>query len=61
MKLPAKFEGKMLKLMGEEEYGQLVAALTGERVYGLRVNTLKIGIDDFRKYLRSIWKQCLGG
>lgn len=49
MKLPAKFEGKMLKLMGEEEYGQLVAALTGERVYGLRVNTLKIGIDDFRE------------
>ena len=39
----------MLKLMGEEEYEQFIAALSGDRVYGLRVNTLKIGIDDFQK------------
>jgi NOL1/NOP2/sun family putative RNA methylase len=49
MKLPVKFREKMLKLMGEEEYEQFIAALSGDRVYGLRVNTLKIGIDDFQK------------
>jgi NOL1/NOP2/sun family putative RNA methylase len=49
MKLPARFEEKMLKLMGKEEYEQLAAALTGERVYGLRVNTLKISIDEFQE------------
>ena len=36
MKLPVKFREKMLKLMGEEEYEQFIAALSGDRVYGLR-------------------------
>lgn len=47
MKLPAAFEEKMLKLMGEREYSELAAALAGEREYGLRANTLKIGLDEF--------------
>ena len=49
MKLPAKFMEKMLKLLGEQEYGQLISALSGERVYGLRINRLKISIEDFLK------------
>jgi len=47
MKLPAAFEEKMRKLMGEEEYGELAAALAGQREFGLRVNTLKISRDKF--------------
>ena len=49
MKLPAEFSRKMRKLMGEAEYEQLITALSGERVYGLRINTLKIDIDEFRR------------
>ena len=49
MKLPAKFMEKMRRLLDEEEYEQLISALSGERVCGLRVNTLKIGIDEFQK------------
>jgi len=49
MKLPAAFKEKMLKLLGETEYGELAAALTGQREYGLRVNTLKISTEQFKK------------
>ena len=49
MKLPAKFIEKMLRLLGDEEYEQLISALSGERVYGLRINRLKISIEDFLK------------
>ncbi|HPZ05403.1 MAG TPA: RsmB/NOP family class I SAM-dependent RNA methyltransferase [Clostridiales bacterium] len=49
MKLPAEFSRNMRKLMGEAEYEQLITALSGERVYGLRINTLKIDIDEFRR------------
>jgi len=49
MKLPAAFSEKMLKLLGETEYNELTAALAGQREYGLRVNTLKIPVEQFKK------------
>ncbi len=48
MKLPVAFKDKMLSLLGEREYGEFIEALNGERQYGLRVNRLKIGTEDFR-------------
>ncbi|HEX2945297.1 MAG TPA: RsmB/NOP family class I SAM-dependent RNA methyltransferase [Clostridia bacterium] len=49
MKLPEAFKDKMLGLLGEKEYGEFIEALSGERQYGLRVNRLKVGVEDFRK------------
>lgn len=49
MKLPEAFKTKMLGLLGEEEYKELMEALDGQRQYGLRVNTLKVSVDDFSK------------
>lgn len=49
MKLPVAFKDKMLSLLGEREYGEFIEALNGERQYGLRVNRLKIGTENFRK------------
>lgn len=49
MKLPVAFKDKMLSLLGEREYEEFIEALNGERQYGLRVNRLKIGTEDFRK------------
>ncbi len=49
MKLPEAFKEKMLSLLGESEYEELMTALQGQRQYGLRVNTLKVGLDEFIK------------
>lgn len=49
MKLPAAFKEKMKNLLGEVEYEELIDALNGERQYGLRVNTLKAGVEEFLK------------
>lgn len=49
MKLPVEFTEKMKKLMDEAEYDEFIGALNGERQYGLRVNTLKISVEDFLK------------
>lgn len=47
MKLPQAFEEKMLKLLGDSEYEEFMAALQGPRQYGLRVNTLKVSLGEF--------------
>jgi NOL1/NOP2/sun family putative RNA methylase len=49
MKLPVAFEEKMLSLMGENEYSELLNSYNDERHFGLRVNTLKISVEDFLK------------
>lgn len=49
MKLPSAFKDKMKGLLGEAEYNELLEALNGERQYGLRVNTLKAGIEEFKQ------------
>ena len=46
--LPAEFELKMKELLGEE-YESYLESFRAERVYGLRVNTLKISVEDFLK------------
>ncbi len=47
MKLPEAFKEKMLKLLGNIEYDELMTALNGQRQYGLRANTLKVGLVEF--------------
>lgn len=54
MKLPAAFLEKMQKLLGEKEYQELVAALNGQRQYGLRVNTLKISVEEMQGLLPNM-------
>lgn len=49
MKLPGAFMDKMKILLGEGEYEELMEALNGQRQYGLRVNTLKAGVEEFLK------------
>ncbi len=47
MKLPSEFLEKMKMLLDDNEYEDFVAAFDKSRYYGLRVNTLKISIEDF--------------
>jgi NOL1/NOP2/sun family putative RNA methylase len=49
MKLPVAFKDKMKGLLGETEYTELIEALNRERQYGLRVNTLKTDLENFKK------------
>lgn len=49
MKLPVEFLEKMHMLLGEAEYNELLESYNQPRYYGLRVNTLKIGVDEFLK------------
>ena len=49
MKLPAEFLNKMKILLGETEYAELLESYGKPRHYGLRVNTLKIGVEEFLK------------
>ncbi len=46
--LPAEFLDSMKDLLGEE-YDAYLTSFGAERVYGLRVNTLKISVEDFLK------------
>lgn len=48
MKLPEEFKDKMKKIL-KDEYNQFEEALDEERYYGLRVNTLKVSVQDFLK------------
>lgn len=48
MKLPVAFEEKMKDLLGEE-FQAYIDCYEEKRYYGLRVNTLKISVEDFRK------------
>lgn len=54
MKLPAAFLDKMQKLLGDTEYQELIAAFNEQRQYGLRVNTLKISVEEIRKLLPNM-------
>jgi len=49
MKLPAEFLEKMRKLLGDREYGEFIESYNKPRYYGLRVNTLKVSVEDFLK------------
>lgn len=48
MKLPKEFMERMEKLL-KNEYGDYLASYTKEHFKGIRVNTLKISVDDFLK------------
>lgn len=48
MKLPVEFLHKMESLLGEE-YPLFLASYDQPRYYGLRVNTLKVGAEEFKK------------
>ena len=52
MKLPAEFIDKMKKLMNENEFEDFLNSFDKQRYYGLRVNTLKISVEDFLKISR---------
>lgn len=47
MKLPVEFLDKMRSLLGDEEYKSFLDSYNMPRYYGLRVNTLKISVEDF--------------
>jgi NOL1/NOP2/sun family putative RNA methylase len=49
VKLPEIFSEKMLALLGENEFEDFLKSYNCDRYYGLRVNTLKIGVEDFLK------------
>lgn len=48
MNLPAEFTDKMKRLLGAE-YDEYIACYEEPRWYGLRVNTLKISVEEFEK------------
>ena len=48
MELPVEFENNMRELLGSD-YDEYVLSLSQKRLYGLRVNTLKISVEDFLK------------
>ena len=48
VKLPVEFVEKMKNLLGDE-YKEFEASFDKERYFGLRVNTLKISVEDFLK------------
>lgn len=49
MELPVQFKERMIKLLGEEEFAAYEESFYAERMYGLRVNTAKISVEDFVK------------
>ncbi len=49
MKLPSEFLNKMESLLGEDEYAEFLKSYEEPRYYGLRVNTLKISVEEFLK------------
>ena len=48
MNLPIKFEEKMKDLL-QEEYEEYIKCYDEPRLYGLRVNTRKISVEEFLK------------
>ncbi|MDD6340261.1 MAG: RsmB/NOP family class I SAM-dependent RNA methyltransferase, partial [Butyrivibrio sp.] len=49
MQLPQKYLESMKDLLGEEETNRYIESFGQERLYGLRVNTEKISVEDFLK------------
>ncbi|MCX7747585.1 MAG: RsmF rRNA methyltransferase first C-terminal domain-containing protein [Clostridia bacterium] len=49
MKLPVIFLDKMKSLLSDEEYTEFMKSYEMPRYYGLRVNTLKTGVEEFLK------------
>ena len=49
MELPEAFLENIKKLMDEKEYKSFLDSYSKERLYGLRVNTLKISVEEFKK------------
>lgn len=49
MKLPEEFLNRMNTLLGDIEYNYFLNSYNSPRFYALRVNTLKISVEDFRK------------
>jgi 16S rRNA C967 or C1407 C5-methylase (RsmB/RsmF family) len=49
MKLPSEFIQKMVGLLGQSEYDDFIGSFKKPRFYGLRVNTLKIGVEEFKR------------
>ena len=57
MKLPDKFEEKMQALLGDE-FPEYLSCYEEPRYYGLRVNTNKISVEDFKqKWVLLRWRQ----
>ena len=48
MKLPVQFEEKMKRLLGDD-FAEYERHLEDPAYYGIRVNTLKISVEDFLK------------
>ena len=48
MELPKLFEDNMIKLLGDE-YEQYKACLDKPMHHGIRINTMKISVEDFLK------------
>lgn len=51
MNLPAAFEEKMRALLGDE-FDEYIACYEEPRYYGMRVNTGKISVEEFKRYVR---------
>lgn len=49
MKVPAEFLNKMKSLLRDDEYSEFIESYNKPRHYGLRINTLKISVDEFLK------------
>ncbi|MCX7708644.1 MAG: RsmB/NOP family class I SAM-dependent RNA methyltransferase [Clostridia bacterium] len=49
MKLPVEFLNKMKSLLGEQEYEEFLQSYEKSRFYGLRVNSLKISVEEFKR------------
>ena len=51
MRLPENFEKKMRDLL-KEDFDDYIACYEEPRYYGLRVNTNKISVEEFKKSVR---------
>lgn len=49
MELPVEFKKQMIDLLGENEFKEYEESFKAERKYGLRVNTMKISLEQFEK------------
>ena len=49
MNLPMEFVNRMKELLGNNEYEEFLNSYNKPRFYGLRVNTLKISVEEFLK------------
>jgi 16S rRNA C967 or C1407 C5-methylase (RsmB/RsmF family) len=49
MKLPQDFLDKMKNLLNNSEYQEFLASYNSPRYFGLRVNTIKISVEEFLK------------